>query len=251
MATKLYELFVKNWRTTLLGLLGAVAVAVSNYVQAGHPTWIGLGLAAALALVGAVSKDLDVANLGLLDKLIAKHGLSAVTDYLQKVAKEQSVKTVVTLVVALLLLLPCLAQAQSEPLPANLYAAGVSYNVGGSPAVAGTGLYARLLSGGTYAFSVVDALPLSVKPFTVSTNFGFGVAQKVVTIANVPIFVPTSAGISYNGNNTGWAWSTGGLAAFKVKGNLRVLPNVRIVKSSVSNGAGYQPIVGVLFGWGQ
>jgi hypothetical protein len=140
-----------------------------------------------------------------------------------------------------------------DALPANVYAGGISYNVGGSPAIAGTGLYAHLISdgSGTYAFTVVDALPISVKPFTVSTNFGVGIAQKLFTIAKVPVFVPTSAGISYNGTNTGWAWSTGALASFKIKNNWRVMPNVRLVKSSVSNGDGYQPIVGVLFGWGQ
>jgi hypothetical protein len=139
-----------------------------------------------------------------------------------------------------------------DALPANVYAGGISYNVGASPAIAGTGLYAHLIAdSGTYAFTVVDALPISVKPFTVSTNFGVGIAQKLFTIAKVPVFVPTSAGISYTGNNTGWQWSTGALASIKVKGNWRVMPNVRIVKSSVSNGAGYTPIAGILFGWGQ
>jgi hypothetical protein len=49
----------------------------------------------------------------------------------------------------------------------------------------------------------------------------------------------------------GWAWSTGALASVKLKGNFRLFPMVRIAKSSVSNGTGYQPIIGVLFGWGQ
>jgi hypothetical protein len=147
--------------------------------------------------------------------------------------------------------------APPSPLPdepvTNIYAAGISFNSSGSPSIAGTGLYARLISDGTgtYAFTVVDALPASVKPFTVTSSFGAGIAQKVFTVGNVPIFVPTSAGISYNGSNTGWAWSTGALAAVKIKNNWRIFPNVRIVKSSVSGGTGYQPIVGILFGWGQ
>lgn len=135
----------------------------------------------------------------------------------------------------------------------NIYAGGISFNSSGSPRIAGTGLYARLVSpsSGTYAFTVVDALPNSVKPFTVTSNFAAGVAQKVFTIGSVPIFVPTAAGVSFTGSNTGWAWSTGGAASIKLKGNWRIFPNVRIVKSSVSNGAGYQPIVGILFGWAQ
>jgi hypothetical protein len=148
------------------------------------------------------------------------------------------------------------ALAQTPSLPSNIYAGGISFNSSASPRIAGTGLYARLLSdgSGTYAFTVVDALPASVKPFTVTSNFSVGVAQKVFTIGKVPIFVPSSAGVSFTGSNTGWAWSTGGMASIKLpskSGNWRVFPNVRILKSSVSGGSGYQPVVGVLVGWGQ
>lgn len=144
------------------------------------------------------------------------------------------------------------AIAQTPTLPSNVYAGGITFNSSASPRVAGTGLYARLISdgSGTYAFTVVDALPASVQPFTVTSNFSVGIAQKLFAIGNIPIFVPTAAGVSFTGQNAGWAWSTGGMASIRVKNNWRVFPNVRILKSSVS-GAGYQPIVGVLFGWGQ
>lgn len=133
---------------------------------------------------------------------------------------------------------------------ANVAAVGLSVNPGGSPQIAGTGLWARLVSGdGTYAFTVVDALPASVKPFTVVTNVSAGLAQKMFTVSGVDILVPTAAGASWTGTNVGWAWSTGGMAAIKVK-NVRVLPNIRFLKSSVSGGAGYQVIAGILFGWG-
>ena len=136
----------------------------------------------------------------------------------------------------------------------NLYMAGASYSAGGSPAFAGSALYAHeLTTSGLYAFTMLDALPSSKKPFTVTTNIGAGVAQKVVTIAGVPVFIPTEAGISYTGTNTGWAWSTGAAAIFKVKpfrdGNVYVMPTLRVLKSSVSGD--YQPILGVLFGWGK
>jgi hypothetical protein len=152
------------------------------------------------------------------------------------------------LCIAVILMLALAGFAQS---PSNIYAAGVSYNNAGTPAIAGSALYAHALGdSGTYAFTVVDALPTNLRPFTVTSNFGAGVAQKVFSIGKVPIFVPTSAGISFNGTNTGWAWSTGALASIRVKNNWRIFPTVRIAKSSVSNGTGYQPIVGVLFGWG-
>lgn len=159
------------------------------------------------------------------------------------------------LIVAMLCLcsIPSRAQTAATPAPlSNIYAGGISFNSSGSPAIAGTGLYARLVSpsSGTYAFTAVDALPASVKPFTVTSSFSAGVAQKVFSIGSIPIFVPTAAGVSYNGTNTGWAWSTGGLASIKLKGNWKLFPTVRIAKSSVSAGSGYQPIVGLLVGWG-
>ena len=149
--------------------------------------------------------------------------------------------------VALLIIAASLMLGQT----ANVAAVGVSANPGGSPQVAGTGLWARLVSGqGTYAFTVVDALPASVKPFTVTTNVSAGIAQKFYTIKGVDLIVPTAAGVSWSGTNVGWAWSGGGMAAFKV-GQARVLPNVRFLKSSVAGaGAGYQVIVGCLFGVG-
>lgn len=142
--------------------------------------------------------------------------------------------------------------AATAPLT-NIYAVGASYSVGATPSVSGTGLYAHLLvpTTSTYAFTAVDVLPNTVKPFTVNTNFGAGIAQKLVTIGTVPVYIPTGAGISFNGTNTGWQWNTGALASFHLKGGYYLMPNVRVVKSSVTGGTGYQPIIGVLFAWGQ
>ena len=147
-----------------------------------------------------------------------------------------------------LLALVCLAAAGQTN---NFAAAGVSYNPGGSPSVAGTALYARLITGsGTWAFTVIDALPQSVKPFSVSTAISAGISQKLATISGIDVYVPTSAGVSYTGKNTGWQWSSGGMAAIKLHGAWRILPNVRFLKSSVSNGSDYQVIAGIMFGTG-
>ena len=161
-------------------------------------------------------------------------------------------------ILLLLLFVPGLLHAQPKaPAPTeanlqNVYAAGVSWNNAGVPSVAGTGLYAHLLADtGTYAFTAVDALPNTLKPFTVTTNIGLGVAQKVVTIGTVPIYIPSSAGISFTGSNTGWQWNAGALGSIHLSGQYYLMPTVRIVKSSVSNGSGYQPIVGLLFAWGR
>lgn len=157
----------------------------------------------------------------------------------------------VILSLASLCLFAITASAQTSN-PTNIYAAGISFNQGATPQIAGTALYAHSVSdSGTYAFTVIDALPNTFHPFSVTTSIGAGIAQKVFTIGEVPVYIPTSAGISFNGQNTGWDWSTGALASIKLKGNWRVMPNVRVVKSSVSNGTGFQPIVGLMFGWGQ
>ena len=134
----------------------------------------------------------------------------------------------------------------------NVYAGGASYNINASPSVSGTAIYAHEIMGtGTYAFTAVDALPTTIKPFTVTTNIGVGVAQRIVTIGSIPIYVPTTAGISWSGTNTGWQWNGGGLAMIHLKGNYYLMPSVRFLKSSVSSGSGYQPILGVLLGWGK
>ncbi len=132
-------------------------------------------------------------------------------------------------------------------------AIGASYQKGGTPSTAATGLYAKATTedGSTpWAFTVVDALPVAgTKALTFTTNIGVGIAERVATLGKVGVFVPTSAGISWSGTNTGWQASTGALFAVPIGRGLILAPNVRVLKSSVSNGAGYQPVFGVLFGW--
>ncbi|MGP8225507.1 MAG: hypothetical protein ACLQGT_05065 [Terracidiphilus sp.] len=137
----------------------------------------------------------------------------------------------------------------------NIYAAGGSYSVNAQPAIAGTALYARNLNTGaalpTFAFTVVDASPATLKPFTVTSNVGLGIAQQVLTLGKVPVYVPTAAGISWTGSNTGWQWNGGAIASIHIKGQYYLMPSVRFLKSSVSGGSGYQPILGLLFAWGK
>lgn len=149
--------------------------------------------------------------------------------------------------VGLLLLAALAACAQST----NIAAVGLSYKYGDAAPVAGTGLYARQVSQvtNTYAFTVVDAIPAGDPSATVTTNFGAGIAQKVLVIGKAAVYVPTAAGITYTGPNTGWNWSTGALLSIQRK-TLRYMPGARLVKSSVSNGTGYQVIVSLLVGWG-
>lgn len=161
-------------------------------------------------------------------------------------------KVLLLLLLVSALMPPVGVMAQSVEPAKNIFAGGVSYSNGATPAFAGTGLYARYVAGnGTYAFTAVDVLPSTYKPFTVTTQFSVGLAQRLITIGTVQVFVPTSAGVSYTGVNTGWGWNTGALVSVPVKGRWLIMPTVRVLKSSVSGGTGYQLTTGVLFGWGQ
>lgn len=134
----------------------------------------------------------------------------------------------------------------------NLYAVGVSYNINGQPSVAGTALYAHYVaSPGTYAFTAIDVLPNTVKPFTVTSNIGVGLAQKMFSVGRASLFMPTTAGISWTGSNTGWQWTGGAAVSISLKSGMYIIPTVRFLKSSVSDGSGYQPIIGVSFGFGK
>lgn len=168
-------------------------------------------------------------------------------------------------IAAVLALAATLAVAQNgtQPLPPmtvqgpiqNIYAAGVSGSINATPPVAGTALYAHLLSAdaGTYAFTVWDALPNTYKPFTVTTNVGIGIAQKAFSIGKYPIIVPTSAGIQWTGKNTGWQYNFGATTLIRLSPNkdYYLMPTVRVLKGSVSGGSGLQPIIGLNFAWGK
>jgi hypothetical protein len=73
---------------------------------------------------------------------------------------------------ATLILLAVSAFGQTQP--TNFYAAGVSYNNSGSPVRCRNGNVRSPDSRtkqGRYAFTVLDALPSSFKPFTVTSSF--------------------------------------------------------------------------------
>jgi hypothetical protein len=157
------------------------------------------------------------------------------------------------LILCLGLMAPARVQAQGITIPPadgnNIGAAGLNYSVNASPSFAGSLLYARqaLPASGTWVFANGDFLPNTLKPFTVTNNIGTGIAQKVADFGTTPIFCITRAGVSWTGTNTGYQFNGGCLAAFKVK-NILIMPSGRFLKSSVSNGTGYQPIIGVYVG---
>ncbi len=173
-------------------------------------------------------------------------------------------KRILTYAAAMLLIAgAAMVSAQTIPdaptpnLPANVYALGLSFNNGVSPALAGTGMYGRLMnaSTGTYGFTVLDILPVSATPVIVTTNVGVGVAQRVLNINDVNLFGVLSTGLTVSGANAGWNWTGGGLVDIPIKKSgvptrWHIMPNVRFVKANVPNGAGYQLIFGGMVGIG-
>jgi hypothetical protein len=235
-AMKYFQSLFSHW-STYAGVFGAIIAfltpSINAYIAAHPNATAGVLLAAVLAAYHASApKDSDAL------KQIAAGAKS------------------IALIVCSLVVLSIASRAQTSPAPLqNLYAAGVSWNQAGSPSIAGTALFAHLVNdgSGTYAFGVYDALPQNTKPFTVTSNVGAGIAQQIFKIGNTPVFIPTSAGISFSGPNTGWAWSTGvGVPIkFKSTSNWYAMPTVRVVKSSIANGTGYQLIPTIMIAWGK
>lgn len=150
--------------------------------------------------------------------------------------------------------LPVQPETQAIAGPVNFYAFGVSYNVNAKPAIAGTAMYCHNLDPkhqlSTYACTVFDAVPNTIKPLTVSTNIGAGIAQDIAHFGKVTIWTPAAAGFSWNGKSSGWEWNGGVAATIPTGKRLYLVPNVRFLKSSVSNGSGYQVIAGFDVGFG-
>jgi hypothetical protein len=51
---------MKNWKTTILGILGAIAVVVYPIIANGEFKWESVGIAAFVAAMGYLAKDHDV-----------------------------------------------------------------------------------------------------------------------------------------------------------------------------------------------
>jgi hypothetical protein len=238
LVAQLIERTFKNYVTTIIGLLVIVSATLGGAASV---------ISANLALHGVHVQSMLVSIAAIV------MGVACI------LAKDAGVKVPTQVGMILLMIgigmmcaIPIHGQAADPNNLQNLYAGGLSYSVNASPGIAGTGLYAHLVAGsGTYAFTAVDALPNTLKPFTVTTNIGAGIAQKVTSFGGIGVYVPTALGVSWSGTNTGWQWNGGAAAVIPLKNSYYLMPTVRFLKSSVSGGTGYQPILGVLFGWGK
>jgi len=59
MAKNLESLFGKNWKTTLAGLLGAIAVGLTPFIVTGEINWTALTIAVTVAVLGYLSRDAE------------------------------------------------------------------------------------------------------------------------------------------------------------------------------------------------
>jgi len=55
---------LKNWKTSLLGLVGGIFIAIVEVSFTGTLTWRGAGLAALSVIKGALQKDYDSTGIG-------------------------------------------------------------------------------------------------------------------------------------------------------------------------------------------
>lgn len=227
-------------KTTIQGVLSLLIVIGLALLGSGSPL-IGPNATAAITLVLAVVK--------------------AVLAYTQGDAPATPMWVLALFCALCMLATPLRAQTTAPTTPAaptptnpsNFYMAGGTYNPAGTPQGGGTALWATELgSSNTYAFTLFDAIPQTLKPFTVTDNIGAGIAQQLFTVGKLAVWVPTSAGVSWNGSNVGWSWTTGAGVPIQIgKSSWYVMPVARVYKSSVAGGESYQPMISLLFGHGQ
>lgn len=170
---------------------------------------------------------------------------------LKYVAPVKSTKLPMVIIGFLVLSSITLPIINAQEAPVQFFAAGLAYNGYATPNVAFTALYAKKLNIGenVYSFNYIDVLSKTDKFYTVTPSVTTGLAKEFFKIQNMPIYGSTGIGASAGGNDFGWAWTAGAASSIAIgKQGWHLLPNVRMVKSSLSD---YQLIYGVMIGWGK
>jgi len=146
-----------------------------------------------------------------------------------------------------LLCVPCMAQEKGYE---NFVAAGASWNQYASPQIAGSLLYAKRLGAddSTYSFNYVDLISKNTEQFSTATSITAGIAQKLLVLGKAKVYGTTGVGIMAGGENIGYSWTAGGAVAIPLGKGFQVLPNVRVIKSSLTD---FQAIYGLMIGWGK
>jgi hypothetical protein len=144
--------------------------------------------------------------------------------------------------------LPVPARAQEPPIQ-NIVGGGVYFDQFSTPQIGGNLFYAQALSvtQGTYSFTLIDFTSKTVKPFTLMTTTSTGILQHMRDFGPVRIYGVGTIGVSAGGSNAGLAYTGGGVAVIPLGRNWFLLPNLRILKSAVSE---FQGVYGLAVGFG-
>ncbi len=170
-------------------------------------------------------------------------------------------RRVLTAILLVALALPLAMAQNSAEERQDVFGAGGSYNSSPAaiPSFAGAVMYAHRVSPGLYSFTLVDifaqtalvkdATGAEVSKYQITTAPTTGLAQHLRDIGKVKVYVLGTIGAAAGGTQIGWAYSTGGAAYIGLGKGWCLIPNLRMMKSSLSGD--YQGIYGIMIGWGK
>lgn len=135
--------------------------------------------------------------------------------------------------------------------PENFAAMGMGWNQYVSPQINGNLLYAHRLDDAAaplYSFTFVDLISQQTEKFSVATSITTGIAKQFLQVNTVRVFATTGVGVLAGAENVGYSWTSGGAVSVPLGKGWALLPNVRVIKSSLTD---FQWIGGVMLGWGK
>ena len=136
---------------------------------------------------------------------------------------------------------------------AQFTAVGLDWNQTTHPQVSGFLAYGQPLAkaSGTYSFTVLDIVSKTAHPFTTTIVTTTGLAQFTRNLGGASIYVLGTVGAASGGSNVGMAWTSGGLAWIPIsKGGFALMPNLRVISSSINQGKAFQLVAGIGLAWG-
>jgi hypothetical protein len=110
-------------------------------------------------------------------------------------------------------------------------------------------MYAHRLTatGRQWSFSSFDVIPLPTNPYITMTSITTGVAQEIGHLGKLVVVLPVAAGITTNGTNTGWGWTSALLLSYPIS-HWRIMPNIRVNNTSVGQHSSPQMTFGIMIG---
>lgn len=157
----------------------------------------------------------------------------------------QKIATATIILTISLFIFPVMARADEAE---NFIAGGIAFNQYSVPQISGALLYAQRIGEGLYSYSLVDVVSKTVRPFVATTSITTGLAQHVRSIGKIRVYISGTGGVAAGGENLGFSWSAGGAAVVPLGGGWKLLPGVRVIKSSITD---FQGVYSLMIGWGK